>query len=135
MAKKEIKEFDEQELNNPPFEPDQVDGEKVSLGAAYKKLRSVKVDAESILDNMPFILFIAFLMVLYIGNTHLMETTMRDIDHAKNDLKEYRWKYMSSKSSLMFNSKQTEIATAVEGLGLKELTAPPQKIEVTEGEY
>jgi predicted transcriptional regulator len=39
---------------------------------------------------------------------------------------------MSSKSDLMFISKQSEVAKAVEKLGLREPVVPPMKILVTD---
>ena len=116
-----------------------VDGEKVSFAGIVKRFKgfslSKTLSAENIFSNMKFIFFLVGLAVLYIYNTHMMETTTRDIDKVKTELKEYRWKYMSAKSSLMFNSKQTEVASAVEAQGLKELRTPPKKIVIKQGEY
>ncbi len=83
---------------------------------------------ENLVKNIPYFLFLVFLAMLYIGNTHSVEGTVRKIDRMKTELKEARWNYMSAKSELMYKSKQTEVAKAVEHIGLKELTHPPQKI-------
>ncbi|MDX2002660.1 MAG: FtsL-like putative cell division protein [Chitinophagales bacterium] len=128
------KDFIEEADQLQAHEPEQVDGEKVSLAGVAKRMKSA-LNPENLFANLPFVLFLAALAVVYIYNTHSMETTLRDIDKTKQELKEYRWRYMSGKSKLMFNSKQTEIATSVQPLGLKELTTPPKKIEVKEGEY
>lgn len=90
---------------------------------------------DNLLVNLPFLLFLAFLGVVYIGNIHTAEGTIREIDRAENHLKELRWEYISSKSDLMFKSKMTEVAAAVSELGLKEIKAPPKKIIVAKGEY
>lgn len=117
----------------------EVDGEQVTFSALFKKVRGFELgkalSPDRFFANMPFILFMAGLAVVYIYNTHKMETTTRDIDRLKNEMKEYRWKYMSAKSNLMYNSKQTEVAAAVEKMDLKELRTPPKKIVVTKGEY
>jgi hypothetical protein len=42
---------------------------------------------------------------------------------------------MTSKSELMFKSKQSEVAKMVEATGLKELSKPPYKIVVDKDEY
>jgi len=114
-----------------------VDGETVSFADLKKKWKVIDkaISADNFFANMPFILFLAGLAVIYIYNTHKMETTTRQIDKLKNEMKEYRWQYMSAKSNLMYNSKQTEVATAVEPTGLKELRVPPKKIVVKKGEY
>lgn len=93
------------------------------------------VSAENLTANAPFILFLFFLVLVYIGNTHQMETTARDIDRTKDQLKQVRWRYMSAKSELMYNCKQTEVASAVHPLGLRELKSPPNKIVIGNDEY
>lgn len=90
---------------------------------------------DNLLKNAPFVFFLFLLTLIYIGNTHEMENTTRDIDRLKDELKEVRWQYMSAKAELMYNCKMTEVATAVEPLGLKELTSPPKKIVIEKGEY
>lgn len=90
---------------------------------------------ENVLRNANFILFLFVLVLIYIGNTHEMQTTTRDIDRKKQEIKQVRWQYMSARSELMYNCKQTEVAVAVKSLGLKELTSPPHKIVIEKGEY
>jgi hypothetical protein len=41
------------------------------------------------------------------------------------ELKELQYEYKTLKSEVMFRSKQSEMAKAVEPLGLKELMLPP----------
>jgi hypothetical protein len=45
-------------------------------------------------------------------------------------MKELRSEFISTKSDLMFVSRQSEVAKAAEKLGLKEPIAPPIKISV-----
>lgn len=85
---------------------------------------------ENFVSNLPFFLFLVVLAMVYISNTHTVEGTIRNIDKMKTELKEVRWNYMATKSDLMYKSKQTEVAKAVEGIGLKEITNPPKKIVV-----
>lgn len=80
-------------------------------------------------SNMPFIFFCVLLTMLYIANGHLAERTIRGIDRASQQVKEAKWNYMTAKSELMFNSKQTQVAQRVEKLGLRELRNPPIKIK------
>jgi hypothetical protein len=93
------------------------------------------VSVENILANIPFIFLLFLMAILYIGNTHLVEKTVRKINKLNTELKEIRWQYMSSKADLMYKSKQTEVARSVEALGLKELRNPPKKIIVSKNEY
>jgi hypothetical protein len=57
---------------------------------------------------------------------------VRNIDKIKKEMKENRAEFISVKSEMMFRSKQSEVAKAVEPLQLKEATDPPRKIIVSE---
>lgn len=90
---------------------------------------------DKMVENIPFIIFLAGLAIVYIWNTHYAEKTRRDKDKLNRELKEYRWEYVSAKSELMFKSKQSEVLKLVEPSGLKELTTSPKKIVVSKDEY
>ncbi|ASZ15162.1 hypothetical protein KTO58_00205 [Chitinophaga pendula] len=79
-------------------------------------------------QNMPFILFLALLALIYIANSHLAEKKIRRINKLGKEIKELKWEYLNVKSELMFRSKMSEVSKAVEPLGLKQLNMPPQKI-------
>lgn len=78
-----------------------------------------------IVKNIPFFLFLAVLAVIYIYNGHYADKTVRYINKVSRELKELQYEYKTLKSEVMFRSKQSELAKAVEPLGLKELTSPP----------
>ena len=78
-----------------------------------------------IVKNIPFFLFLSALAVIYIYNGHYSDNTIKDINKTSKELKELQYEYKSMKSEVMFRSKQSELAKAVEPLGLKELAAPP----------
>ncbi len=84
---------------------------------------------------LPKISFIMLLSLLYIGNTHYAEKTVRRINQIQAEVEDLRADYTTLKSDLMFASKQSELARKVKDLGLKESLAPPFKIQVEEGEY
>ncbi|MCD4679776.1 MAG: hypothetical protein K8S00_05250 [Bacteroidales bacterium] len=75
---------------------------------------------------LPFVFYLSFLAVLYIGNTYYAEKTAREIEEIKTELKELRYEHIAAKSELMFQSKQSEVAKNLEVIGLKESTTPPQ---------
>jgi hypothetical protein len=83
---------------------------------------------DSAIKILPFILFLAAIGMFYIGNKHMAEKNIRNIEKINKDLKELKWEYMTAKSELMFKSKQTELAKVTELFGLVEATVPPQKI-------
>ena len=78
-----------------------------------------------IVKNIPFFLFLAALAVIYIYNGHYADKIVRNIGKTSNELKELQYEYKTLKSEVMFRSKQSELAKAVEPFGLKELTAAP----------
>ncbi|MDO8999967.1 MAG: FtsL-like putative cell division protein [Bacteroidota bacterium] len=82
------------------------------------------------LKHLPFILFLAFIAILYIANGYYADDKIREVNKISNQLKELRSEYISTKSDLMFASKQSEVAKAAEKLGLKEPVVPPIKIKV-----
>jgi hypothetical protein len=84
---------------------------------------------------LPKILFIMFLGLLYISNTHHAEKTVRKINAIHTEVEDLRADYTTLKSDLMFASKQSEVARKVKAFGLQESLRPPFKIEVEEGEY
>lgn len=102
----------------------------------FKKLLTEGVvTKEAATEMLPFLLFISFLCMLYIGNSHMAVKNIRDIDKLNKEVKELSWEYKSLKADLMFKSKLTEVAKKVDTLGIKELTEPPKKIIVGNNEH
>ncbi len=84
---------------------------------------------ESTLRHVPFLLFLALIAILYIANGYQADDKIREVNRITNELKELRSEYISTKSDLMFVSKQSEVAKAAESMGIKEPIVPPMKIE------
>lgn len=85
---------------------------------------------EKNVKHLPFILFLALLAIFYIANGYYADDKIREFNKITNELKELRSEYISTKSELMFASKQSEIAKSAFALGLKEPLVPPIKIQV-----
>ena len=87
---------------------------------------------EDALKHLPFILFLSGLCLVYIANGYFAESAIRSIDRTGNQLKELRSEYITTKSDLMYESKQSQVAKALaeKELGLKESVLPPEKIVV-----
>ncbi len=86
--------------------------------------------SEKTLKNLPYIIFLAFVAIFYIANGYYADGKIREVNKISNELKELRTEYISTKSELMFASKQSEVAKAAEKIGLKESVVPPYKIKV-----
>ena len=90
---------------------------------------------ESVVRNLPFLVFLALIAIIYIGNTYYAEKTFQEIEAIKLELKELRYLHITTRSNLMFLSKQTELSKRAQALGLKGITTPPYKIFYTSREF
>ena len=80
------------------------------------------------IQYLPKVLFLATVLILYIGNAHFAEKKVRQIEKMKIEVEDIRADYTTLKADLMFASKQSEVAKKVEILGLEETHEPPNKI-------
>ena len=83
---------------------------------------------QTVLRNLPFLVFLGILAMFYIGNTYYTEKTFKEIEKIKNELKELRYQSITAKSRMLDVGKQTEIAKKVERMGIKGTTTSPYKI-------
>ena len=98
--------------------------------AAIKKL----VNYKWIVQKLPFILFLAFLAVLYIANGHWADNTIRDISKTAKEVKDLQYEYKSLKSETMFKSRESQITEAAGPLGLKIPADKPMVIKAEKRE-
>ncbi|HEY4285698.1 MAG TPA: FtsL-like putative cell division protein [Puia sp.] len=131
----------DQKTETPPWKEDDVTHEaaEATLKAAKKRTRKEgSSDAGRrprwrpsvlgyswVMKNIGFFLFLAALAVVYIYNGHYADNISRDINRTNKELKELQYEYKTLKSEVMFRSKQSELAKAVDPFGLKQLTQPP----------
>jgi hypothetical protein len=82
--------------------------------------------------QVPFILFLVFLAIVYIGNRLHAEKLVRKLVVMREEVKNLRAEQITTASELMNQSKPSNLEQIVEqhGLGLKEPDSPPYKIEV-----
>ena len=85
---------------------------------------------ENVLGNMPFILFCAGLMIIYIAYGYQTERIVRQLDRTGSELKELRSEYITVRSQLEKKEQQSQVASGIGALGLEESRVPPVKIEV-----
>jgi len=116
----------DQHIPEHDAEPEEVHAAaKASARAAVKHRWKPTLSYRWIMKNITFFLFLAALAVVYIYNGHYADKIVRDINRTNKELKELQYEYKTLKSEVMFRSKQSELAKAVEPFGLKELTQPP----------
>jgi len=78
--------------------------------------------------QLPFLLFIAVLGIVYIANSFYSEKNIRRTDKLQHELKELRYEYISTKSQLMQMQRQSQIAKMLKKKGINESLVPPIKI-------
>jgi len=108
---------------------------KSTAGAQMAKVADFDffLTRDNVQGMFPTILFAAVLAIFYIANAHFTEKTIRQSDKMAKEIKELRSEYITIKSDLMFNSKQSEVLKRLAPeTGIKVLTNPPKKITIPE---
>ncbi|HRH47583.1 MAG TPA: FtsL-like putative cell division protein [Panacibacter sp.] len=95
-----------------------------------KGLFAKLIGHEWILKNLVFFLFLALLAVIYIGNGHAADNTIRDINNTAKEVKELQYEYKSLKSEEMFKSREAQIVQAATPLGLKISNDQPMRLKI-----
>jgi hypothetical protein len=91
------------------------------------------ITRNGMIRQIPFGMFIVFLLLVHIWNAHNVEKVIRKTDRLNREIKELRSEYISILSELMSESKQSAVASKLDTLGIKELTTPPFKITYSSG--
>ncbi len=114
--------------NPSPEEVKPVKKQKKVTKSIHDILGGDYLSKDLVVRNMPFLFYLALLAVVYIGNTYYAEKTFKKIERTKNDLKELRYQYLATKSTLMYYCRQSEISRRASKYGIKESLIPPYKI-------
>ena len=127
----ELEALDAIEEEIPVEEKPKKQGKKGVLAKGLSKVFGGSfLSNDKAVEMIPFILFLGVIAIFYIANGYYADDKIREVNRTSNEIKELRTEYISSKSDLMFISKQSEIAKRVETLGLKEPVVAPMKIEI-----
>lgn len=86
---------------------------------------------DSVLQSLPYLLFLMVLGLFYIANTYYAEKTIIESDRLRTEIKELRYEFVTTRSALMQLSKQSEVAKRLEETGIKESRIPPVKLSKT----
>ncbi|MGD9994662.1 MAG: FtsL-like putative cell division protein [Salinivirgaceae bacterium] len=89
-----------------------------------------------VIEQLPYLLFLTFVAVLYIGNRYHSEKIVRETSKTQTELKELRAESITTASKLMYISKQSEVIKLVnkKGLELEEAVEPPKKLRVAKND-
>jgi hypothetical protein len=84
-----------------------------------------------VVNQLPFIIFIAVLAFMYIANSYHAQYVLRKNLKLQTEMEELRAESIVTASELMFICRQSEVAKLVKerDLDLKESRVPPMKIK------
>ncbi|MGB4776288.1 MAG: FtsL-like putative cell division protein [Daejeonella sp.] len=123
------------ELTEDDFEEEakSTNTEKIELPRNFFTLIFTEgvISKQAATGMLPFIIFVAFLAMIYIANRHFAENNIREIDKLNKQVRELNWDFKTLKADLMLKSTQTEVSKQVDILGLKEPIEPPKKIIIS----
>jgi len=85
---------------------------------------------DAVIKHLPFLLFIAFIGLIYITNGYLAESSVRKINRTQQEIKELRSEQISMKSELNNTIIESELMKIIQdrNMGLDESFDPPKKI-------
>jgi hypothetical protein len=86
--------------------------------------------SDALMKQLPFIMFLTVLAVLYIGNRYNSDRLVRKTIKLQEEAKRLKSEMISTESRLMYISKQSEVKKNIEqqGLEIKEALKPSRKI-------
>lgn len=89
---------------------------------------------QSVMRQLPFVLYIVFLLMLYITNTYVAEDVRREISTKNKMLEDRHVEYVYNKSEITRMTKQSELVKILKNRGIKESIEPLKKITILNGE-
>ncbi len=86
---------------------------------------------QAVVRQLPFILFLALLAVLYIANRYNAMRITRQVNELQAEIRELRARSITIAAELMNLSRQSQVARMVQekGLDLKESVTPPRVLK------
>ncbi|MGB9746056.1 MAG: FtsL-like putative cell division protein [Bacteroidales bacterium] len=86
---------------------------------------------QAVLRQLPFILFLTLLAVLYIANRYNAMRMTRQVNELQTEIRELRARSITIAAELMNISRQSQVAKMVQekGLDLKESVTPPRVLK------
>ena len=88
---------------------------------------------DGLVKHLSFVIFLVALFIANIALVYYFENTAREKVKLQNELNELRSQYNTTMSDLEKSKQQSNVAQAIEQMGLKELRTPPEVIDVEHG--
>jgi galactokinase len=111
---------------------DQKEENKELKGTSFREfLDGTVITRTNVVKQLPFLIFLCIIAIVYIGNRYHAEKVVRDITRMQEEVKNLRAEEITTASELMKISRQSEVIKLIKekNLGLEESTDPPAKIK------
>ncbi|POS01509.1 FtsL-like putative cell division protein [Flavobacterium croceum] len=103
-------------------------------GGIYDLLKAHFLVNEDAVKNWKFIIFLIFLAILMIANTHRFEQKVFKIADLTNEVKELRSEFVDRRSELMKLKMESSISEKMKSREIFPSKVPPKKIKVVKPE-
>lgn len=87
---------------------------------------------EFVLNNLNFIFFIIFLLLLTVGKGYYGKQLLKDVERTQKELDEVTAEYVEAKAKLEENTRRQVLVEKLENRGLKETVNPTKVIRIKE---
>ena len=77
------------------------------------------IHTSALLGRAPYLIFLAFLAILYIANANYSQKKIREIQQTQLEIKSLRWEAMALKSELAANTKRSQVVKQMADLNLQ----------------
>ena len=111
---------------------DQKEEIKELKGTSFRDfLDGTIITRTSVVKQLPFLIFLSLIGIIYIENRYHAEKVIRDTNKMQEEVKNLRAEEITTASELMKLSRQSEVIKLIKekDLGLVESTDPPSKIK------
>lgn len=103
-------------------------------GGVYSLLKAKYLVDEGSMRNWRFIIFLIFIAILMIGNSHRYEEKLFRITELENKVKELRSEFVDRRSELMELKMESTVSRKMEEKEIFPSSVPPKKIKVIKEE-
>lgn len=89
---------------------------------------------ETMVKYAPFLMTLAGLAFIYISINYYADKTLIKIERTKEEVKELRFEYITTKSQLTQFTQASNVSKVLEAEGIKQSLIPPRKIFINKNE-
>jgi hypothetical protein len=100
-----------------------------SRGNSWQRMAD-RFSYKGIVNNMPYLMFVTFLCIIYIANNNRAISMTRSLNEKNKELKELKWRYLDIQSRLMYQTSESQLNLKTEAIGLQPLEKPAFEIKV-----